>query len=75
MSGKKDDILKCSFCGKTQDQVTRLIAGPGVYICDQCVELYTDLYFTIVTVNTICYLRLVTISSIKPYSFASAAVI
>ena len=30
MSGKKDDKLKCSFCGKTQDQVTRLIAGPGV---------------------------------------------
>ena len=43
MSGKKDDILKCSFCGKTQDQVTRLIAGPGVYICDQCVELCSEI--------------------------------
>ena len=42
MSGKKDDKLKCSFCGKTQDQVTRLIAGPGVYICDQCCLLYTS---------------------------------
>lgn len=32
-------ILKCSFCGKTQDQVKRLIAGPGVYICNECIEL------------------------------------
>ena len=39
MSGKKDDILKCSFCGKTQDQVTRLIAGPGVCIFVTSVEL------------------------------------
>ncbi len=31
--------LKCSFCGKTQEQVRRLIAGPGVYICDECIEL------------------------------------
>ncbi|MGI6662579.1 MAG: ATP-dependent Clp protease ATP-binding subunit ClpX [Bacillota bacterium] len=31
--------LKCSFCGKYQDQVKRLIAGPGVYICDECIEL------------------------------------
>lgn len=32
-------VLKCSFCGKTQDEVKRLIAGPGVYICNECVEL------------------------------------
>lgn len=31
--------LKCSFCGKTQDQVRRLIAGPDVCICDECVEI------------------------------------
>ena len=31
--------LKCSFCGKTQDQVRKLVAGPGVYICDECIEL------------------------------------
>ncbi len=31
--------LKCSFCGKSQDQVKRLVAGPGVYICDECIEL------------------------------------
>ena len=30
--------LKCSFCGKNQDQVKRLIAGPGVYICDECID-------------------------------------
>jgi len=42
---KQDDTnkLKCSFCGKTQDQVKRLIAGPGVYICDECVELCMDI--------------------------------
>ncbi len=34
--------LKCSFCGKTQNQVLKLIAGPGVYICDQCVDLCND---------------------------------
>jgi ATP-dependent protease Clp ATPase subunit len=32
-------VLKCSFCGKTQNQVIKLIAGPGVYICDQCIDL------------------------------------
>ena len=31
--------LRCSFCGKSQKQVTKLVAGPGVYICDQCVDL------------------------------------
>ena len=31
--------LKCSFCGKTQEQVRKLVAGPGVYICDECIEL------------------------------------
>jgi len=35
--------LKCSFCGKYQDQVRRLVAGPGVYICDECVELCSDI--------------------------------
>ena len=34
-----DSRLKCSFCGKSQDQVKKLIAGPEVYICDECVEL------------------------------------
>lgn len=35
--------LKCSFCGKNQDQVRRLIAGPNVYICDECVELCDEI--------------------------------
>ena len=35
----RGDILKCSFCGKTHQQVIKLIAGPGVYICDQCIDL------------------------------------
>ena len=35
--------VRCSFCGKTQDQVERMISGPGVYICDQCVELCMDI--------------------------------
>jgi len=35
--------LKCSFCGKTQDEVRRLIAGPMVYICDECVDLCNDI--------------------------------
>lgn len=44
MAGKKEDTnLKCSFCGKTQNQVHKLIAGPGVYICDQCIELCSEI--------------------------------
>ena len=35
--------LKCSFCGKNQDQVKRLIAGPGVYICDECIDLCSEI--------------------------------
>ena len=33
----------CSFCGKRQDQVRKLVAGPGVWICDQCVALYVEI--------------------------------
>ncbi|HOK70011.1 MAG TPA: AAA family ATPase, partial [Bacillota bacterium] len=35
--------LRCSFCGKAQEQVRRLIAGPGVYICDECIELCNEI--------------------------------
>ena len=38
-------IMRCSFCGKTQDQVKRLIAGPGVYICDECVDVCADIIY------------------------------
>ncbi len=37
------DLLKCSFCGKTQKQVRKLIAGPGVYICDECIDLCNEI--------------------------------
>ena len=40
---KFEDKLKCSFCGKGQDQVRKLIAGPGVYICDECIELCNEI--------------------------------
>ncbi len=44
MAGKKDDLFRCSFCGKTQDQVHKLIAGPnGAYICDECVEVCAEI--------------------------------
>ncbi|MCR5261626.1 MAG: ATP-dependent protease ATP-binding subunit ClpX [Candidatus Gastranaerophilales bacterium] len=43
MANHDDSRLKCSFCGKTQDQVKKLIAGPEVYICDECVELCNDI--------------------------------
>ena len=38
-----DSKLKCSFCGKSQDQVKKLIAGPEVFICDECVELCNEI--------------------------------
>ena len=37
------DLLKCSFCGKNQKQVKKLIAGPGVYICDECIDLCNEI--------------------------------
>ena len=39
MARTDDKSIRCSFCGKRQDQVKRMIAGPGVYICDECVGL------------------------------------
>ncbi len=41
--GETADLLKCSFCGKSQKQVKKLIAGPGVYICDECIELCNEI--------------------------------
>ncbi len=37
------DVLRCSFCGKSQDEVRRLIAGPAAYICDECIDLCNDI--------------------------------
>jgi len=54
MSNKVDDNkpVKCSFCGKYQDQVRRIIAGPGVFICDECVELCREIIDEDFTVDT-----------------------
>ena len=41
--GEGGDLVKCSFCGKSQKQVKKLIAGPGVYICDECIDLCNDI--------------------------------
>lgn len=43
MAERKDRSLKCSFCGKSQDAVRKLIAGPSVYICDECVQLCNEI--------------------------------
>ena len=43
---EEDENLVCSFCGKTRDQVRKLIAGPGVYICDDCVQVCDDILRT-----------------------------
>ena len=42
-SKTSSDKLSCSFCGKTQDDVKKLIAGPSVYICNECVDLCNDI--------------------------------
>ena len=42
-SGDNSKILYCSFCGKSQHEVTKLIAGPSVFICDECVSLCNDI--------------------------------
>ena len=45
MSVKNDKEIRCSFCGKTQGEVSRLVEGPGVYICDRCIEFCNELVF------------------------------
>ena len=45
MPNRIDDEIRCSFCGKTQDEVTRLVEGPGVYICDNCIDFCASLLF------------------------------
>ena len=45
MPTDRDNEIRCSFCGKTQDEVTRLVEGPGVYICDNCIEFCNALLF------------------------------
>ncbi|HWP54001.1 MAG TPA: ClpX C4-type zinc finger protein, partial [Pyrinomonadaceae bacterium] len=43
MVRRTDDTLRCSFCGKSQNEVKKLIAGPTVYICDECIGLCNDI--------------------------------
>ena len=45
MPNEHDNEICCSFCGKSQDEVTRLVEGPGVYICDSCIEFCNSLLF------------------------------
>ncbi len=45
MPNERDNEICCSFCGKTQDEVTRLVEGPGVYICDTCIEFCNSLLY------------------------------
>ena len=50
--GEGGELLKCSFCGKSQKQVKKLIAGPGVYICDECIDLCNEIIEEELTQNT-----------------------
>ncbi|MBQ8794243.1 MAG: ATP-dependent Clp protease ATP-binding subunit ClpX, partial [Clostridia bacterium] len=45
MSKDIENEIRCSFCGKTQDEVVRLVEGPGVYICDSCINFCSSLLF------------------------------
>ena len=42
--GESGDLIKCSFCGKSQKQVRRMVTGPGVYICNECVDLCNQIF-------------------------------
>ena len=67
MAGKKDEgRLKCSFCGKTQDQVRKLIAGPGVYICEQCVDLCNEIIEDELESGNLSYDNRTEINLLKP---------
>ena len=41
--GDSPELVKCSFCGKSQKQVKKLIAGPGVYVCNECIDLCNEI--------------------------------
>ena len=41
---EQNEEIRCSFCGKSRDEVNKLIAGQGVYICDECVELCQEIF-------------------------------
>ena len=43
MNSIKETLLRCSFCGKTQAEVKKIIAGPTVYICDECIDLCNEI--------------------------------
>src|ERR1041385_4263293 len=43
MVRRTDDTLRCSFCGKSQNEVKKLIAGPGVYICNECIDICNEI--------------------------------
>jgi ATP-dependent Clp protease ATP-binding subunit ClpX len=43
MVRKSDELLRCSFCGKSQNEVKKLIAGPTVYICNECVDICNEI--------------------------------
>ena len=43
MANNKNQNIRCSFCGKSQEAVNRIIAGPGVYICDECIKVCTNI--------------------------------
>src|SRR5699024_105935 len=51
------DLLKCSFCGKSEKQVKKLIAGPNVYICDECIELCNEIIEEVLAETEECQLR------------------
>ena len=52
-SGENEGIV-CSFCGKTQDEVFRILAGPGVYICNECIELCSEIPVNSVNFVSVC---------------------
>jgi len=58
MPKNNDNQICCSFCGKSQDEVTRLVEGPGVYICDNCISFCSSLLYSLNLSLTIIYIVL-----------------
>jgi ATP-dependent Clp protease ATP-binding subunit ClpX len=66
--GEGGELLKCSFCGKSQKQVKKLIAGPGVYVCDECIELCNEIIAEqFSTTEEVAFTELPKPSEIKAY--------
>jgi ClpX C4-type zinc finger len=73
--GEPRPTIRCSFCGKHQDEVRKIIAGPTVYICDECIDLCNDIIYEEPVVIENSKLTFIASNSHFPYLFQKSALL